>query len=217
MQKKVLIADDHKILRDGLVALFKEQKDFQIVAQTDNGLDAIKLAKQLKPDLVIMDISMPGMNGAEATSRIKASLPDTKILALSMQSDKRFIHSMLKAGASGYLLKDCAFTELFDAIRKILANQIYLSPQIAGLVVEDYIKDPDTDDNNESDGLTLREREVLKLLAEGNTTRKIAGLLNISSKTVEGYRGRVMDKLDIHTVAELTKYAIRAGLTTINK
>lgn len=212
---KVLIADNHKILNDGLRTLLERDPAVKVVAQADNGLDAVRLARELRPDVVIMDVAMPGLNGMDATRQIRAELPETRVIALSMHSDKRYVTGMLSAGACGYVLKDSAFDELARAVEAVRRGQAYLSPEIAGIVIEDYqgrmravSSDPD---------LAPREREVLQLLAEGKSTQQIARLLHISVKTVETHRRRTGQKLGIRTVAELTKYAIREGLTSADK
>jgi DNA-binding NarL/FixJ family response regulator len=171
----------------------------------------------MAPDVVIMDITMPDLNGVEATKQILSKSPDIKIIGLSMHSDTVFVTEMLKSGAAGYLIKDCAFEELVRAIRTVIDNKVYLSPSISGVVVEDYIQRLSQTNFTGSDILSDREREVLQLMAEGNSTKRIAAKLHISVKTVETHRRQIMNKLDIHTVAELTKYAIRKGLTSLEK
>ena len=215
MPTRILLADDHKILRDGLQSLLQKQGDFEVVGEADNGRSAVKLAKKLLPDVVIMDVGMRHLNGIEATRQITANAPGVKVLALSVHSDRRFVKRMLEAGALGYVLKDAAFDELILAVRTVVAKQIYLGPNIAGVVVKDYLRRLSATESGETPVLTLREREVLQLLAEGKATRKIAGLLNLSVKTVETHRKRIMDKLDLHSVAELTNYAVREGLTSL--
>lgn len=214
MSLKVLLADDHKIVRDGLRTLLQKHPDIIVIAETENGRATVQAVNERRPDLVVMDIAMPDLNGIEATRQIAADHPGIKIIALSMHSDKRFVTEMLKAGASAYLLKDCAFEELLIAIRAVTENKIYLSPGIAGVVVEDFIQSKKAELSVFS-VLTDREREVLQLLAEGQTTKEIAAHLEVSIKTVETHRVKIMDKLGIHTIAELTKYAIREGLTSL--
>lgn len=209
MSIRVLLADDHKIVREGLRSLLEKQHGIEVIAEAENGRTAVRLARKLSPDVVVMDIAMPDLNGIGATFQIIAESPGVKVIALSMHSDRRFVARMFKAGASGYLLKDCAFEELDRAINAVVANQIYLSPGIAGVVVEDFVSHlPDTD-------LTPRECEVLQLLAEGNGTKQIASRLHVSVKTIEAHRRQIMEKLGIHSIAELTKYAIREGLTSL--
>jgi len=212
---RILLADDHKITRQGLHALLEKQADMKVVGEARSGRDAVSLARELTPHVVIMDVSMPDMNGMEAARKITSEFANIKIVALSMHSDTLFITEMLRSGASGYLLKDCAFEELSLAIRTVIDNKRYLSPAISGVVIDDYLHRLSKADFSGSDILTDREREVLQLLAEGKSTKKIALELHISTKTVETHRRQMMDKLDIHSVAELTKYAIRKGLTSL--
>ena len=215
MSIRILLADDHKITRQGLRSLLEKQPDMEVVAEAEEGRTAVRLVQELVPNVVIMDVSMPDLNGMEATRRIIAEFPNVKIIALSMHSDSLFVTEMLRSGASGYLLKDCAFEELERAIRTVMANKTYLSPSISGVVVDDYLHRLSKADFSNSEVLSDREREVLQLVAEGKSTKQIALKLHISTKTVETHRRQVMNKLDIHTVAELTKYAIRKGLTSL--
>lgn len=217
MPTRILLADDHGILREGLRALLQKQPDFEVVAEADDGRAAVKLAKELQPDVVIIDIAMPNLNGIEATRKILADLPETKVLALSMHSDKRFVTGILREGASGYLLKDSAFEELSLAIQTVCGGRKYLSPGIAGIVVEDVIQQAPQSGAPRPTLLTHREREVLQLLAEGKATKEIAPQLNVSVKTIETHRKNIMDKLKIRNIAELTKYAIREGLTSLDQ
>jgi DNA-binding NarL/FixJ family response regulator len=217
MSLRILLADDHKITRQGLRSLLEKQQDMEVVAEAEDGREAIRLAAEMAPDVVIMDITMPDLNGVEATKQILAKSPDIKIIGLSMHSDTVFVTEMLKSGAAGYLIKDCAFEELVRAIRTVIDNKVYLSPSISGVVVEDYIQRLSQTNFTGPDILSDREREVLQLMAEGNSTKRIAAKLHISVKTVETHRRQIMNKLDIHTVAELTKYAIRKGLTSLEK
>ena len=215
MKKKVLIADDHKIVRDGLRALLEKQTGIEVIAEAEDGRTAVKLAAELGPDIIIMDIGMPGLNGIDTTRRIISDFPHTRIIALSMHSDMRFVGQMLRAGASAYLLKDCAFEELSHAIRVVLSGQTYLSPQIAGAVIEDYVRHMSASDTSGFSVLTEREREVLQLLAEGKTAREVATHLHVSVKTIETHRQQIMHKLKIRNAADLVKYAIRQGLTSL--
>ena len=215
MHIKILLADDHKIVRDGLRAMISGHPDMEVVAEADNGRAAVTLAKQLAPDIVIMDISMPDLNGIEAARHIIADAPRVRIIALSMHSDSHYVKELFKAGASGYLLKDCAFEELANAIHTVAADQIYLSPRISHVVIHDYLNKVTTEKNSVFSVLTAREREVLQLLAEGKTTKEIAFTLDLSTKTVEAHRQKIMEKSNLHSVAELTKYAIREGLTSL--
>ena len=215
MSIRILLADDHKITRQGLRSLLDKEFDMEVVAEAEQGRTAVRLVRELSPQVVIMDVTMPDLNGVEAARQIVSEFPDVKIIALSMHSDSLFVTEMLRSGASGYLLKDCAFEELARAIRTVVAGKTYLSPSISGVVVDDYLHRLSKADFSGSEVLTDREREVLQLLAEGKSTKQIALKLHISVKTVETHRRQMMDKLDIHTVAELTKYAIRKGLTSL--
>jgi len=212
MRQTILIADDHRLLREGLRALL-ERDDFHVVAEADNGRSAVRLAKQLQPDIVITDIAMPDLNGVEATRQICAESPRSKVLALSMHTESRFVLGILEAGASGYLLKDAAFEELSAAIKAVLKGQTYLSPAIAGVVVRQSLGRLGSKVKLQRAELSKREQEVLQLIAEGKSTKEIAATLYVSVKTVETHRKQIMDKLDIHSVAELTKYAVREGVT----
>jgi DNA-binding NarL/FixJ family response regulator len=212
---KIILADDHKIVREGLMALLEKQPAMQVIAEAEDGRNAVRLARELTPDLVIMDIAMPDLNGIEATRQIVAEVPGVKVIALSMHSDKRFVTGMLKAGASGYLLKYCASEELVNAIQMVMSNRVYLSPDITGLVVEDYVQKLSGADSSVFAVLTPREREVMQLLAEGQSTKLIAAALHVSPKTIEVHRKQLMDKLGFQSLAELVKYAIREGLTSV--
>jgi len=215
MSIRILLADDHKMFREGLRALIEKQPGMEIIDEVENGRKAVQLVRDLLPDVIIMDIAMPNLNGIEATRQIVAKIPSVKVIALSMHSDKRFVVEMLKAGASGYLLKDCAFEELAHAICAVRSNRTYLSPKIADMMIKDYVRLFPKNKLWVFSVLTSRQREVLQLLSEGKTTSQIALDLQVSVKTVETYRQQIMDKLDIHSIAELTKYAIREGLTSV--
>lgn len=215
MSIKILLADDHKLMREGLRALLEKQGDIAVIGEAEDGRTTVKLARQLSPDIVIMDISMPDMNGIEATRQIVSRDSRIKIIALSVHSDKRFVVEMLNAGASAYLLKGCAFNELINAVRTVIANHTYLSPEITDVMIQDYKQVLAQKPVSAFSILTGREREVLQLLAEGHTTKHIAAKLDVSVKTVETYRHQIMDKLHIHSVADLTKYAIKEGLTSL--
>ena len=212
---KVVLTDDHMIIRDGLRALLERQPDMEVVAEADNGRTALKHVKELSPDVVIMDIGMRELNGIDATRQIVKMSPGVKVLALSMYSDKRFVKEMLKAGASGYMLKDSAFTELIDAIRVIVGSKIYISPGVASIVLEDYLEDSTHRESSVRSLLTSREIEVLQLLAEGKSTKQIALSLSLSIKTIESRRARIMQKIGIDNIADLTKYAIREGIVSL--
>jgi len=216
MDIRVLLVDDHQMMREGLRTLLDRQPGIQVVGEAVDGWEAVRLARELAPAVVIMDVSLPGLNGIEATHQIAGTLPETKVIALSVHSDKRFVAEMLKAGASGYLLKAGAFDELVSAIIAVALGQTYLSPRVATFVV-DAFRDQHAEKNLSAYSiLTAREREVLQLLAEGHTTKSTAQVLGISIKTVEVHRQNVMDKLQLHNLAELVKYAIREGLITLD-
>lgn len=215
MKIRIVVADDHKIMREGLKALIDKQPDMEVAAEAQDGLTATKLARKLLPHIIIMDIGMPEMNGIDATRQIVSENKDVKIVALSMHSDRRFVLEMLKAGASGYLLKDSAFEELVNAVHTVMDGQPYLSPRITDIIVKEYLYNLPRNEPSVFTILTVREREVLQHLAEGKSTKQIALTLNLSVKTVETHRQQIMDKLEIRTVAELTKYAIREGLTSL--
>ncbi len=212
---KILLADDHQIMRDGLCALLKNEPDIEVVAEAENGREAVEMSRKLKPNVVVMDMSMPGLNGVEATRQILALDDNIKVLALSMHSDKRFVMGALSAGASSYVLKDCAFEELIRAIHTVVMNRTYLSPSIADIIVESY-RCTQPPPNQPFPVLTAREREVLQLITEGTSIKKIASLLRVSTKTIETHRQHIMEKLNTHSVADLTKYAIREGLTSLD-
>ena len=214
MSIRIALADDHKVLRHGLSRAFANEKDIEVVGEAENGYEIIELVRKTTPDIIIMDISMPGMNGIQATQQIIKELPDIKIIALSMYSGKKMIHEMFKAGAKGYLLKDCEYEELINAIRVVIADKTYLSPAITEVVVENMLNP--AEEKNAFAVLSDKERQVLQLLAEGNTTKQIARMLHVSPKTVEGHRTKIMNKLGIDSVANLTKYAIREGLTSVD-
>jgi DNA-binding NarL/FixJ family response regulator len=212
---KILLADDHKIVRDGLRALIERYPDMEVVAEAADGRTAVRLAKELAPNVAIMDISMPDMNGIEAARQIVAEAPRVKILTLSMHSDGRYVKQLFSAGSSGYLLKECAVDELVNAIHAVAGNQIYLSPRITHVVLTEYLSKQPMAEASVFSVLTAREREVLQLMAEGKTTKEIAYSLDLSVKTVEAHRQKIMEKSNIHSIAELTKYAIREGLTSV--
>lgn len=216
MSIRIVLADDHQIVRDGLRSLLESQPDMEVVAEADNGRTTVQLARELRPDVVVMDVGMPELNGIEATRQITGALPGVKVIALSMHSDRRYVEGMLAAGASGYVLKDSAFEELAGAIATVVAGRTYLCPTAADIVVNSFVRRRTGRVASERRALTPREREVLQLLAEGKATKQIASLLGVSVKTIETHRSRIMHKLDIRSVAELTKYAIREGLTSLD-
>ena len=193
----------------------EKEKDLEVIGTADNGRQALTLTRRLKPDVVIMDIAMPELNGIDATRQILDEVPDAKVIALSMHSEKQFIEGMLQAGAAGYLLKDSAFEELIKAIRLVCAGKKYLSPDVTDIVLQDFLSPSIGKDVENEQDLSLREREVLQLISEGRSMKEIAERLNISVKTVESHRKNIMDKLNLHTVAELTRFAIKQGITSI--
>ena len=214
---KILLVDDHTIVRQGLKALLEAQSGFIIVGEAENGREAVKKAQELNPDIVIMDIAMPVLNGLEATRQIKRALPDTSVLALTMYNDEEYVFQILKSGASGYLIKETAANELIAAILSIKSGNPFFSPSISRKIMESYLnEDEDKKGKGETDKLTNREKEVLQLIAEGYTNNEIASLMGISVKTVETHRAHVMSKLNIHDVAGLIKYAIKKGLVVLD-
>jgi two-component system response regulator NreC len=213
---RIIIADDHQIVRQGLRILLEAEADMEIIAEADNGRKVLRQAQELLPDVIIMDLSMPELNGIEACRQILNASPAVKVVALSMHSDSLFVLNMIKAGASGYLLKDCALEELVKAIRIVVSHKTYLSPGVSDIVIRDFVTGWQTTNTSAFSVLSAREREVLQLMAEGRTTNQIADGLCVSVKTVEAHRKQVMTKLGIHSVAELTKYAIRQGLTSLD-
>jgi two-component system response regulator NreC len=215
MKIKVLLADDHVMMRGGLRMVLEQHAELAVVGEAEDGRETVRLVKKLSPDVVVMDIAMPDMNGIEATRQIVEERPDVKVIALSMHSDRHFVSEMLKAGATGYLLKQCAVDELITAIKTVLKNQTYLSPCISGVVIDHFVRKTPKTESTAFSHLSDREREVLQLVAEGKTSKEIASQLNLSIKTVEAHRLNIMEKLNIHTVAELTKYAIREGLSSL--
>ena len=215
MKTKVLLADDHGIVREGFKALIEKQSDFEVVGEVADGQMSVQLAGELRPDVIIMDVTMPNLNGIEATRRITEQFPNIKVIALSVHTERRYVIDMLKAGASGYVLKACLFYDLVDAIRTVMAGEIYLSPRITTVVVDDYINLVPEDRVSISSILTDREREVIQFLSEGKSCKEIAMQLRVSDKTIHANRRQIMDKLSIHNTAELTKYAIQNGLTTL--
>lgn len=214
MSTRVLIADDHQIVREGLRSLLEKEPEIEVVGDAEDGRTAVRMARELTPDVIIMDVSMPDLNGIEATRQIIAEFPRVKIIALSMYDDRRFVLNMLKAGAKGYMVKDSASKDLAKAIRVVVANQTYLSGGIADIVVNEFRSPTPSGDSSAFHLLSPREREVLQLLAEGKGTNQMAERLHISIKTVETHRAQLLAKLKVKGIAELTKYAIREGLTT---
>jgi two-component system response regulator NreC len=210
MKKKIriLLADDHKLVRQGFRLILLSQPDMDVVGETANGREAVELARSLQPDVVVMDVTMPELNGIEATRRIREISPRIRVLALSVHRDSVYVREIVRAGAEGYLLKESADTDLLAAVRAVAEGNSYLSPEVSGAILKDYRKHV----TNSLDLLTSREREVLQLIAEGKTNKDIAGTLNLSVYTVDGHRTRIMDKLNLHSVGELVRFAVRNGL-----
>jgi two-component system response regulator NreC len=214
---KILLADDHVLMREGLRALLEKTGRMTIVGEAGNGISAVRMARDLKPDLVLMDIGMPDLNGVEATRRIMTEAPGIKVIALSMHADKRFVRHMFAAGAAGYVLKGSAFEEVAAAVKTVAAGRIYISPKITDQVLADYVQQLIKPSAGAESPLSGREREVLQMLAEGRSSRTIAGRLHVSVTTVDTHRKHIMDKLGFRSIAELTKYAVREGLTPLDE
>ncbi len=213
---KIVVAEENQMVREGLCSLLNQQPDMEVVGEAGDGDTAVRLATDLSPDVVILEVAMPNLNGIEATRQIHAANGRTKVVALTMNAEKPVVTQMLRVGAAAYLLKHCAFDDLINAVRAVVANQSYLSSEVAHLVIEHYVRNSTDHAPSAFDILTPREREVLQLVTEGNPTKKIANRLNLSTKTIEFHRHSMMKKLDIHSVAELTKYAVREGITNLN-
>ncbi len=209
---KVILADDHKLIRQGLCSMLEKEKDIIVVAQAENGREAVQLVDELNPDVVILDINMPDLNGIDAAKLISDHNSNVRIIALSIHSTRRYVIGMLKAGAMAYLVKQCAYEELATAIRTVASNKSYLSPQIHDVVVSDFASDLPQHEDSSLSILTLREREVFQLVVEGVKSEDIAGRLFISVKTVSSHRRQIMKKLNMKSVAELTRLAISEGL-----
>ncbi len=205
---RILLADDHAVVRHGFKMILGTQSDMEVVGEAGNGREAVDLAAELRPDVVVMDVAMPELNGIEATRRLTAADPHARVLALSMHKDSVYVREILRAGARGYLLKDSGPADLVAAVRAIASGEGYLSPAVSDAVLDDYRKhvtDP-------IDLLSSREREVLQMLAEGKTNKEIAVILNLSVYTVDAHRGRIMEKLNLHSINELVRFAVRNGL-----
>lgn len=212
---RVLLADDHTILREGIRSLLEHEPDIEVIAEAEDGHQAVKIAAQQKPDVILMDIAMPRLNGLEATSQIKKIYPEAKVLILTMHDNEEYIRRALASGAMGYILKDAASRELLNAIRAVHRGEAVLSPAITRLVIEDYLRWGDLKIEEPDDNLSEREREILQLIAEGNTNKQIADILCISIKTVQAHRSSLMNKLDLHDRGELIKYAIQKKIIEI--
>jgi len=208
----ILIADDHSIVREGVRMILDGQEDFEVVGEASTGRQALEEARRLRPDVVVMDISMPDMTGIEATAKIRSELPNTQVMGLTMHEDESYVFALLKAGAAGYVLKRAAAEDLVSAVRAAHQGEAFLYPTVAKMVVQDFLQRTTSQDKAALDGLTDREREVLTLIAEGLTNQEIAGRLYISIKTVQTHRAHIMEKLNLHDRTELVRYAIRKGL-----
>lgn len=213
---RVILADDHRILREGIRALIEDQDDMVVVGESEDGMATVKMVGELEPDVVVMDIAMPLLNGLEATRQIHRDFPQVKVLILTMHDNEEYIRQVLAAGALGYVLKDAAARDLLGAIRTVNQGEAILSPAITRLVIEDYLRWGDIRPEDTTDGLTPREREILQLIAEGYTNKEIAGILSLSIKTVQSHRTNLMNKLDLHDRGELIKYAIQKKIIDIN-
>jgi DNA-binding NarL/FixJ family response regulator len=216
MSISVLLADDHQLVRQGLRALLSGTDTIEVVGEASTGLEAVELARRLQPDVVVLDIAMPVLNGIDATRQLTAELPDVKIVALSMHGNREIVMEVLRAGAKGYVLKDCARESLIQAISNVNADLMFLSPELADIVLEDFVRHKTEHQPSSGRSLTPRERQVLKLIAEGHSTRQIAAQLGVSIKTAETYRRQLMRKLQVDNVPALTKHALRIGLTTLD-
>jgi DNA-binding NarL/FixJ family response regulator len=215
MATRILLVDDHALVREGLRALLTSNAETEVIGEASTGREALELARNLDPDVILMDVGMPDLNGFEATRQMKSTAPGARVIALSTHSDKRYVLAMLEAGARGYIVKSAAGEELVRAIETVNRNQIYLSPAIAGVVVDSYLGREYPEEGIGAALLGSREREVLQLLAEGKSSPEIAAVMHISVSTVETHRRNIMRKLDLHSVAELTKFAVREGLTQL--
>lgn len=205
---RILLADDHAVVRQGFKMILGAEADMEIVGEAGNGREALELAEKWKPDVVVMDVAMPELNGIEATRRMTGSLPHTRVIALSMHKDSVYVREVLRAGARGYLLKDSGASDLVSAVRAVANGEGYLSPAVSNAVLDDYRKHV----TNPIDLLSSREREVLQMLAEGKTNKEIAGVLNLSVYTVDAHRGHIMEKLNLHSISDLVRFAVRNGL-----
>jgi len=235
MTERIIIADDHQIVRQGLRRLLESEESFSVIGEAANGRAAVHMAEELSPDVIVMDVTMPDLNGIDAARQITTKHPEIKVVGLSMHADSRFATEMLRAGASGYLLKEDAFEELATAIRQVLSGQIYVTPSIAGALLGRSMESQHRDGGDGGIGiggdqlagmgtlasqimhLSPRQREVLQLISEGRSTKEIAFDLGVSVKTVETHRRQMMDKLNLHSVAQLTKYAVREGITSVDR
>ncbi|MFH1479985.1 MAG: response regulator transcription factor [Pseudomonadota bacterium] len=211
----ILIADEQKISREGLISMLRNQPNMDVVGEAENGREAVELARKLSPDIVIMDVTLPGLSGIDSTHVINKELKNVKVIALSTYTDKRFVRGMVQAGALGYLLKNCGFDELLHAIYSVVKGHVYLSPEVASVVLKEYLNGISKSNSSKSFSLTDKERQILKFIAKGMTTKKIASKQGVSVKTIETHRRKIMGKLGVRSIAELTKYAIQNGLASL--
>ena len=209
---RILLADDHTVVRQGLRKVLEERPEWQVVAEAGDGRDAVRLAEQFRPDVAVVDVAMPLLNGIEATRQITRRAPQTKVLVLSMYSDEAYVTQMLKAGATGYLLKDSADVDLLQAVQAVSQGKSFFSPAVARLMSDDYARQRGENAVDRFEALSDREREIFQLVAEGKTNKEMAALLFISPSTVETHRARIMEKLDLHSAAEIVLYAVRRGV-----
>lgn len=209
---KILLADDHPIVRTGIKNALADQKSIEVVGEVSNGAQALKKAKELSPDIVLMDISMPGMGGLEAAQRVRASLPKVKVLVFTMHDNKEYVLEIIRSGASGYVLKDTSTLELVRAIETVYNGGTFFSSKVSQFLLDQYVKKVAAGDERSEDALTKREQEVLVLVAKGKSNKEIATELNVSTRTVETHREKIMKKLNVHSVAEMTQHAISRGL-----
>jgi two-component system response regulator NreC len=216
MSVRTLLVDDHKIIREGLRAMFEKQTHIDIVGEAEDGLTAIQMARELRPDVVILDINMPGMDGIDTTQQLLKELPETKVIALSMFAKRTYVTKMLEAGASGYVLKEGAFSELTEAINTVLAGEVYLCAAVATVLVDEYVGRSGRHGSASTAQLTQRELDILKLLVEGKPSKEIARILDVSIQAIDAGRRRIMQKLNVDTFVDLVKYAIREGLISVD-
>ncbi len=212
---RLVLADDNRMIREGLRSMIERQTDLQVVGEAGDGSELVRLARSVQPDVVVLEIAMPGLNGIEATRQIRAEGSDTRIIALTAQTQRSVVAQMIRAGAAAIVVKHGPFEELLRAIRVVGEGKAYLSAEVTPMILEHYVRNAPERDHSAFETLTAREREVLQLVTEGESTKKIATRLNLSTKTIEFHRHRVMKKLDLHSIAELTKYALRSGITML--
>lgn len=217
MSTRILLVDDHGIVREGLRSVLEKEEDLKVVGEAEDGREAFGLVGDLLPDIIVMDITMPNLNGVDATRQIVREFPEVRVIALSMHSNRMFVTNMLKAGASGYVLKECLSDELVEAVRTVAGGGWYLSPRITGVVIDDYVQHLSDIPDSPIEVLTPREREVLQLIGEGKNTKQIALELHVSTKAIEANRRRMMEKLDAHSIPELVIKGIQGGLISVER